>query len=426
MKKILQILIFITPILFLLAGQFTPITDMSHDLSEHILIGKVILESHKVISTNLFTYTNTHSPYIDYGWLSEVIFYVITSVLGIYGLFLIKIFLVLVAFLILYIYSIQRYNPLLVASIALAYFFIFLDRTSLRPEIVSYVFIAITLTTLYRFREKQNRFIFALIPLQILWANMHLYFLVGLILQFLFVLEALCIFRKREEGNYLRSLLIVFILSIFSTTVTPYGLMGVLYPFTLFQNYAMPIRENFNIFMAEKLQPNTIIVSIWMYKIVTIILMILPFIKRTKNRLIDMFIIFFFIVFGGAATRNLQVFVLATFIPFCYFASTILENFHIRNKKIYVFATILFFCFAVVSLKFEASIHGFGYHSIIYPENAVNFLVENNILGPIFNDYDMGDYLAYRLYPKELVYIDGRPEAYPSSFFKNEYIPLFL
>src|SRR5258708_5370113 len=399
MKKILQILIFITPILFLLAGQFTPITDMSHDLSEHILIGKVILESHKVISTNLFTYTNTHSPYIDYGWLTEVIFYVITTVLGIYGLFLIKIFLVLVAFLILYIYSIQRYNPLLVASIALAYFFIFLDRTSLRPEIVSYVFIAITLTTLYRFREKQNRFIFALIPLQILWANMHLYFLVGLILQFLFVLEALCIFRKREEGNYLRSLLIVFILSIFSTTVTPYGLMGVLYPFTLFQNYAMPIRENFNMFMAEKLQPNTIIVSIWMYKIVTIILMILPFIKRTKNRLIDMFIIFFFIVFGGAATRNLQV---------------------------YVLATLLFFCFAVVSLKFEASIHGFGYHSIIYPENAVNFLVENNILGPIFNDYDMGDYLAYRLYPKELVYIDGRPEAYTSSFFKNEYIPLFL
>src|SRR5258708_30735377 len=79
MKKILQILIFITPILFLLAGQFTPITDMSHDLSEHILIGKVILESHKVISTNLFTYTNTHSPYIDYGWLTEVIFYVITT-----------------------------------------------------------------------------------------------------------------------------------------------------------------------------------------------------------------------------------------------------------------------------------------------------------------------------------------------------------
>lgn len=44
--------------------------------------------------------------------------------------------------------------------------------------------------------------------------------------------------------------------------------------------------------------------------------------------------------------------------------------------------------------------------------------------GPIFNNFDIGSYLIFRLYPKEKVFIDGRPEAYPSSFFQTVYIPM--
>jgi len=32
--------------------------------------------------------------------------------------------------------------------------------------------------------------------------------------------------------------------------------------------------------------------------------------------------------------------------------------------------------------------------------------------------------LIFYLYPKQKVFVDNRPEAYPSSFFKTEYVPM--
>ncbi|MDP2585415.1 MAG: hypothetical protein Q8P29_00885, partial [Candidatus Levybacteria bacterium] len=52
------------------------------------------------------------------------------------------------------------------------------------------------------------------------------------------------------------------------------------------------------------------------------------------------------------------------------------------------------------------------------------FFLKNNLKGPIFNNFDIGSYLTYRLYPKEKVFIDGRPEAYPASFFQEAYLPM--
>ncbi|MDP2741421.1 MAG: hypothetical protein Q8O66_01895, partial [bacterium] len=60
--------------------------------------------------------------------------------------------------------------------------------------------------------------------------------------------------------------------------------------------------------------------------------------------------------------------------------------------------------------------------------NGVNgsaeFFKENDIKGPIFNNYDIGGYLIYHLYPEYKVFVDNRPEAYPVSFFKEIYVPV--
>ena len=46
------------------------------------------------------------------------------------------------------------------------------------------------------------------------------------------------------------------------------------------------------------------------------------------------------------------------------------------------------------------------------------------IQGPIFNNYDIGGYLIYHLYPQEKVFVDNRPEAYSVSFFEDIYYPM--
>ncbi len=55
---------------------------------------------------------------------------------------------------------------------------------------------------------------------------------------------------------------------------------------------------------------------------------------------------------------------------------------------------------------------------------APTFLREQNIRGPYFNNYDIGGYLIFHLFPREKVFVDNRPEAYPTSFFQDEYIPM--
>jgi len=51
-----------------------------------------------------------------------------------------------------------------------------------------------------------------------------------------------------------------------------------------------------------------------------------------------------------------------------------------------------------------------------YPEAAVDWTVENKPESKIFNSYNWGGYLIWRLYPDYLVYIDGRADLYGAEF----------
>ena len=68
------------------------------------------------------------------------------------------------------------------------------------------------------------------------------------------------------------------------------------------------------------------------------------------------------------------------------------------------------------------TVRGFG----LLPNmaRAAEFIKQNNIKGPIFNNYDIGGYLIFNLYPKEKVFVDNRPESYPKEFFSDVYIPM--
>tara|TARA_Y100000294_G_scaffold163551_1_gene169559 strand:- start:219 stop:935 length:717 start_codon:yes stop_codon:yes gene_type:complete len=50
------------------------------------------------------------------------------------------------------------------------------------------------------------------------------------------------------------------------------------------------------------------------------------------------------------------------------------------------------------------------------------FFKEQDIQGPIFNNYDIGGYLIFYLHPEQKVFNDNRPEAYSVSFFEDIYI----
>jgi hypothetical protein len=63
---------------------------------------------------------------------------------------------------------------------------------------------------------------------------------------------------------------------------------------------------------------------------------------------------------------------------------------------------------------------------VMYPHHrdGADFIKDNRLMGPIFNNYDIGGYLIFRLYPQEKVFVDNRPEAYPAEFFEQVYKPM--
>jgi hypothetical protein len=55
----------------------------------------------------------------------------------------------------------------------------------------------------------------------------------------------------------------------------------------------------------------------------------------------------------------------------------------------------------------------------LFPFKAAAFLDEKHLPAPIFNSYDFGGYLIWKLYPRYTVYIDGRADLYGDAFLEN-------
>jgi hypothetical protein len=60
-----------------------------------------------------------------------------------------------------------------------------------------------------------------------------------------------------------------------------------------------------------------------------------------------------------------------------------------------------------------------------FPVAAVDYIRDHHLKGPIFNAYEWGGYIIWRLYPQYLVFIDGRSDLYGDQFLK-EFVNIYL
>jgi len=241
----------------------------------------------------------------------------------------------------------------------------------------------------------------------------------------LFLIDNLITQRKKINNKHIITLVAVIIASVITTLFNPNTLQGAFYPLHVFQNYGFSVEENYNVFAIwQSFQQKSTI----LYFFITVLLLfiaLLSTIRKTKP--VDWFLAVFFTIFAASAERNLPLFVFGTFISFTRSFDILYGNFfpHTKersNRKIALYLVIGIF--TVWQTKDIISFKPVGFELPIGASNAVDFLQRNSISGPIFNNFDIGSYLAYRLYPKEKVFVDGRPEAYPVSFFQNNYIPI--
>ncbi len=410
--------------ILLFVSFFHPITAITQDLGRHILTGKIILQTFSIPKTNLFSYTHPDFPFINHHWLSEVVFYLIYENSGFTGLLVTTTIIVLAAYAVLFYIAAKKYPtiPLIVASFL--YSRILMERTDVRPEVFSFLFLSLFIVILYRYKQTRTRFIVILPITQLLWANMHIYFPIGIAVLGLFLLDDLLTHRNKLFNKYTCILIIVTTASVVSCLANPNGINGALYPLRVFNNYGYSIEENQNIFFlwTYAYKPTIIFFAL---AVCLIFFSLFAVMKKTFR--IDWFLVVFFTILGIIHIRNFPLFVLGTFIPFTHGLSLIYATYIKRPMTSVILQNSTYLLLLIVigiSMSTTISEKAIGASVVSGIQPAVDFFIRNGFKGPLFNNFDIGSYLEYRLYPTEKVFVDGRPEAYPSSFFQNVYIPM--
>jgi len=69
-------------------------------------------------------------------------------------------------------------------------------------------------------------------------------------------------------------------------------------------------------------------------------------------------------------------------------------------------------CLGMGAPRFERVGLGIAWHNGNYPVQAAEFLARHRLTGNLFNTYRFGNYLIWRLYPGNRVFIDGRVDVY--------------
>jgi hypothetical protein len=144
------------------------------DLWWHIKVGQNIVTSHHWPTSDPFSYTVAGNPWMAYEWLGDVAIGTVARVGGLLGLDVFLFVWASIVMLVLYGYTTLRSGNSkagfvvsgLLCSMAFATF-------NLRPQMLAYLFLILTLIALERFRQGKQRAIWFLPPMFALWINTH-------------------------------------------------------------------------------------------------------------------------------------------------------------------------------------------------------------------------------------------------------------
>jgi len=402
------------------------------DLGRHLTLGKIIVSLGRVPKANLLSYSYPDFNFINSHWLSEVIYYVIYSSSGFNGLIILSTLSIITAFSFVFIPAAKKINYITSIYVSLISLQVLYGRTEIRPELFSFLFLSIFIFILYKYREKYTNWIFVLIPLELLWVNLHIYFFVGIAVLFIFLLDLLIAKRQTFASKQVQILLLASFFCGIATVFNPNNFKGALFPLVVFNNYGISVEENVSYFKAlSNPAYNSSLVLIY-FGLSVAILWLSIIIARRKMRLIDIFLSAFFTFVGLFAVRDIPLFVFGTFISLVTAVSEttniFLKRIRIIDKNILLYSKTIFFVLVIIillpTITSNIEIQGLGFGVRDNTKNAMNFFLKSKIKGPIFNNFDVGNYLDFRLYPQEKVFVDNRPEAYPKDFFQNIYFPM--
>jgi hypothetical protein len=195
----------------------------------HLTTGKLIAETGRVPSTDPFSFTWLGRPWTPHEWLSELLIFRLVDTVGrigallVFGLFPPAIFGVLAAAL-----TRQGARVLAIGLPFALGAFALIPYVTLRPQAISWLLMAVLVWLLLEASADHPRRFFLLVPLFVLWANLHGLYVVGLGVAGIYLLFTLAGHTPMSPA---RGWAIGGVLAaIGASMLTPAGPIGILYP----------------------------------------------------------------------------------------------------------------------------------------------------------------------------------------------------
>jgi tetratricopeptide (TPR) repeat protein len=218
----------------------------NNDIWIHLKTGEYVLQTGWVPLKDPYSFTAADHAYVAHEWLAAVLFYLVYAPFGVVGLTVFKALVVAAACVLLYGAARTagaRLSVMLPAFALLLY--IGSARYIERPYIFAYLIAAVYLWLFFRYRDgdRNRRWLYLIVPADILWTNLHGSFIQGLAMLAIFAVgEGLASARARMlSGNHQqtlpsRDLILLAALvpvCVAASLLNPYGVRMLTFPFEL-------------------------------------------------------------------------------------------------------------------------------------------------------------------------------------------------
>lgn len=397
----------------------------------HLKTGEYILNTRSIPKTDLFSFTNYGRPWVAHEWLSEAIFYLIYSRLGFNALIIIFAILTALAFWIAFKRS--ESHPLIGGFATLLGVWAVLPTIGVRPRVFTLLLSSVYLALLARYvRRGEGRYIWLLVPLMALWANLHGGFLIGLVLIGLVIVGIpLDTWAKGEKLSSawprLKTLSIVLIACLLAVILNPHGLWIYKFPFEIFMS---PVQQQAIVdWFSPNFHQSEAVPLILLVFLTIAALALSP--KRVRPSELLLFLSTLYFTLKSQRHVAILALVAAPMLA-DYLQNWITEKSNGKMFGVSPSATeqksrmplMLGVLFLVPVIAFAAKLKTtvldeWRQELMKVPLNAVAHIKAQNITGNTFTDPNIwGGYVIWAT-PSNPVYIDGRIDMYGDDFVKE-------
>jgi hypothetical protein len=384
----------------------------------HIATGKWILAERAVPRHNIFSYTAAGQPWVDVEWLAQIILFSIYDWFGWRGLVLLSALMIALTFVFLYLLLARELRP----TVALGAAAISLAFASLhflaRPHLLTFPIIVVWTAFLARACDEHRRPSFWLLPLMVLWANLHGGFTLGLLLAAGFGLEATIAAPSAERRRVGIEWLSFWVGALLAAFITPYGYHSILLTLDFFSlgDVLHHIGDG------RPMNPSIDIKQ----EVILLGLMAMALLFGVKIGLIRVLMIFGLLHLALQYVRGLAIFALVLPLmvahplhqqfAFLRPSTDPLPLFDVHRLQPAVTAL------AIAAALLVAGLLGTTYvitrpheapPASHVPAAALDYAMKANVTGPVLNDFDFGGYLIFRGIP---TFIDGRVLPFDKAF----------